>query len=108
METNYLEKDKILEIKFNEDIDHHYSDKIRRKVDCEIERCVPKKIIFDFGKVSFMDSAGIGMILGRYKLSRILGSEIELINVNKTVKRILDISGITRIIKLIDKEEKAS
>ena len=55
-------------INFTEEIDHHTTEKIRRRADYEIERYVPRKVIFDFNKVSFMDSAGIGMIIGRYKL----------------------------------------
>lgn len=63
MNIDYDEKDKLLTFKITEEIDHHWSEKIRRKVDNEIERYVPKKVIFDFDKVAFMDSAGIGMLL---------------------------------------------
>ncbi len=63
MNIDYDEKDKLLTFKITEEIDHHWSEKIRRKVDDEIERYVPKKVIFDFDKVAFMDSAGIGMLL---------------------------------------------
>ena len=68
MESQYLKKDKQLIFKINEDIDECVAQKIRSKLDNEIERYMPKEVIFDFNDVSFMDSAGIGMIIGRYKL----------------------------------------
>lgn len=63
MDINYDEKDKLLTFKITEEIDHHWSEKIRRKVDDEIERYIPKRVVFDFDKVTFMDSAGIGMLI---------------------------------------------
>lgn len=63
MDINYDEKDKLLTFKVTEEIDHHWSEKIRRKVDDEIERHIPKRVVFDFDKVTFMDSAGIGMLI---------------------------------------------
>ena len=63
MKINYEEKHKLLLFEITEEIDHHGSEKIRRQADNEIERYVPKKVIFDFDKVAFMDSAGIGMLL---------------------------------------------
>ena len=73
MNINYNEKDKLLTFEITEEIDHHWSDKMRRQVDNEIERYIPKTVIFDFDKVSFMDSAGIGMLIGRYKAVKMLG-----------------------------------
>ena len=73
MNTKYEEKDKLLIFEITEEIDHHQAEKIRRKMDNEIERYIPKKVVFDFNKVTFMDSAGIGMLIGRYKTVRRLG-----------------------------------
>lgn len=63
MNVNYDEKDKKLSFEITEEIDHHWSEKIRRQADNEIERYSPKKVVFDFDKVTFMDSAGIGMLI---------------------------------------------
>ena len=63
MNVNYVEKDKLLLFEITEEIDHHAVEKIRRRADYEIERYMPKKVIFDFTNVFFMDSAGIGMLL---------------------------------------------
>lgn len=63
MNISYNEKDKLLCFEITEEIDHYGSEKIRRIADNEIERCVPKRVVFDFNKVTFMDSAGIGMLI---------------------------------------------
>lgn len=63
MNVIYDEKDKLLVFKITEEIDHYGSEKIRRQADSEIERYIPKRVVFDFDKVSFMDSAGIGMLI---------------------------------------------
>lgn len=106
MEINYSKKDKLLKVEITEEIDHHIVEKIRRKVDDEITRHMPRKTVFDFDRVSFMDSAGIGMIIGRYKMMKLIGGEMEIVNISPNVKRILEMSGINKIISM--KEKKAS
>lgn len=100
MNIKYDEVDKLLTCQITEEIDHHTTEKIRRILDDEIERYIPKRMVFDFDKVSFMDSAGIGMILGRYKMMRMLGGSMEMINVNSNVKKIFEMSGIPKIIQI--------
>ena len=66
-------KNKELIFKMEEEIDHHISEKLRKRADYEIEIHIPKKVIFDLENVNFMDSSGIGMLIGRYKLVTMLG-----------------------------------
>ena len=106
MECIYVPKDKQLTIKITEEIDEHTTEKLRRKIDNEITRFLPRKVIFDFSDVSFMDSAGIGLLLGRYKVIKMLGGQLELLNVNKQVEKVFEISGILKIIPLIKDQEK--
>ena len=97
MNTKYEEKDKLLIFEITEEIDHHTTEKMRRKMDNEIERYMPKKILFDFDKVSFMDSAGIGLIMGRYKKVNGKG-EIYITGAGDSIKRILLISGLHKLV----------
>ena len=108
MECIYVPKDKQLTLKITEEIDEHTTEKLRRKIDNEITRFLPRKVIFDFSNVSFMDSAGIGMLLGRYKVIKMLGGQLELENVNKQIRRIFEISGILKIIPLVNNKENVS
>ena len=71
MKSEYKDLDKLLILKVTEEIDHHTTEKIRRKMDNEITRYMPRKVLFDFNEVSFMDSAGIGLIIGRYKVAKL-------------------------------------
>ena len=70
--TNYYEKDKLLVFRINEEIDEFSVKSIRRKADYEIERFMPREVVFDFDSVTFMDSAGIGMVIGRFKQAQML------------------------------------
>lgn len=100
MNSKYIAKDKLLVLEINEEIDHHTTENIRRKADYEIERYMPQKTVFDFNGVTFMDSAGIGMLLGRYKIAKMLGGSVEMINVKPSIKKIFDMCGIPKIIKI--------
>ncbi len=100
MNSTYNEEDKLLILEITEEIDHHTTEKIRRKADYEIERCMPERTIFDFNKVTFMDSAGIGMLIGRYKLAKMFGGSVEMINVKPSIKKIFEMCGIQKIIKV--------
>ena len=103
MNTKYKDKDKLLIFEITEEIDHHTTEKIRRKMDNEIERYLPKKIIFDFNQVSFMDSAGIGMLIGRYKTIRMIGGVAELMNVKPSIRKIFEMCGVLKIIPITNK-----
>ena len=98
METFYYKEDKQLIFEIHEDIDECVAKKIRRKLDNEIERYMPKEVIFDFNKVSFMDSAGIGLVIGRYKLVNMLGGKVCVANLTIPVRKIFEMSGILKII----------
>ena len=108
MEFNYQKEDKLLTMTLTDEIDHHTAEKIRRKADYEIQRYMPKKAIFDFTYVNFMDSAGIGLLIGRYKMISMLGGILEIRNVNSNVKRILEMSGILKIIPLTEVKGRGS
>ena len=101
MESKFLKNDKLLLIKITEEIDHHSTEKIRRLADNEITRYMPRKVLFDFSEVSFMDSAGIGMIIGRYKTANMLGGKVEMTNVKPGIEKIFEMSGILKIIPVV-------
>ena len=105
MESSFNSEDNTLCVSITEDIDHHTTEQIRRKMDYEITRFMPRKVMFDFSKVSFMDSAGIGLLIGRYKLIKLLGGNVEIINTNKSIEKVLEMSGIVKIIPIQKKKE---
>ena len=104
MKVNYDSKDKLLKLEINEEIDHHISQNLRRTIDYEIQRRNPKRIILDFNNVYFMDSAGIGMVIGRYKTASMVGAKLEMINVKENIKKIFKMTGVLKIIPIIEEE----
>ena len=106
MEYKYIENQKVLIFRITEEIDEFKAKEIRRKADYEIERFMPKRVIFDFNRVSFMDSSGIGMVIGRYKQTSLLGGKMELANLRPSVKKIFEMSGVLRLIPEIDLEQE--
>lgn len=100
MNVRYIEKDKLLYFDLTEEIDHHNTEEIRRKADYEIERYMPKRVIFNFNSVNFMDSAGIGMLLGRYKMVKRIGGELGIINVKNSIEKVLEMCGILKLVPI--------
>ena len=105
MIVEFNKEDKQLTFKLTEYVDQHTVEKVRRKMDNEIKGYSPRKVVFDFSNISFMDSAGIGMVLGRYKLAKMLNGSLEIINVNKSMKKIFDMSGVSRIINIVEEDK---
>ena len=102
MESKFYEEDKLLVFKITDEIDDCNVQKIRRKADYEIERYMPRKVVFDFDSVTFMDSAGIGLIIGRYKFTNMLGGKLEVANLTQSVRKIFEMSGILRLIPVTE------
>ena len=102
MESKFYEKDKLLVFKIIDEIDDHSVQMIRRRADYEIERYMPKRVVFDFDSVTFMDSSGIGLIIGRYKFTNMLGGKLEVANLTQNVKKIFEMSGILKLIPVTE------
>lgn len=102
MESKFYQEDKLLVFKITDEIDDCNVQKIRRKADYEIERYMPKKVVFDFDSVSFMDSSGIGLIIGRYKFANMLGGKLAVANLTQNVRKIFEMSGILKLIPVTE------
>lgn len=105
--TTYEIDNRCLIIRLQEELDHHNAIQIREKADKLIDRNNIKYIIFDFSGAGFMDSAGIGVIMGRYKKVIFIGGKTAVANVNTTVDRIFKLSGLYKIIEKYDTVEAA-
>lgn len=102
MESKFYEDKKMLVFKITDEIDDCSVQKIRRRADYEIERYMPRKVVFDFDSVTFMDSAGIGMVIGRYKQTAMLGGKMALANLTESVRKIFEMSGVLRLIPEVE------
>ena len=104
----YSLEDKNLIIELNvPELDHHITNEVRDGIDNVLNSRPIKNIIFDFKNIRFMDSSGIGVIIGRYKKIANEGGKVSVINVNARVKKIFDLSGMNKIISIYDTHEQA-
>ncbi|MCH5209425.1 MAG: anti-sigma factor antagonist [Oscillospiraceae bacterium] len=87
------------------ELDHHAAIGIRESVDRELSRTGARNVAFDLSRVTFMDSSGIGVIMGRYKVTKALGGRVILYGANEDVKRLINMSGIGNIAVIADNEE---
>ena len=92
VETDYT--DNILTAKLYGEIDHHQAPAIRQKIDGQTESLRPKELHLDFSHVSFMDSSGIGLIMGRYRQVSLIGGRLKVVNVPNSLQKIINLSGI--------------
>ncbi|RDY29210.1 anti-sigma F factor antagonist [Romboutsia weinsteinii] len=89
------------------ELDHHIAGEVREKIDDILISKQVKNIIFDFKNINFMDSSGIGVIIGRYKKISSEGGKVFVVNVSPRVKKIFDLSGMNKIINIYDTYEEA-
>lgn len=89
------------------ELDHHSAEEVRNKIDDRLDRQGTIKLIMDFSNVTFMDSSGIGVVIGRYKKLSLKKGVVCIANVNSSVKRVFELSGMFKIINLYDNIEQA-
>lgn len=81
------------------EIDHHTAAEVREKIDSIIKFKKPNHLILDFRNVTFMDSSGIGLVMGRYRLLQSISQSagLEIKNVTPQTKKIMELAGLGRI-----------
>ncbi len=84
------------------ELDHHYAKQVKEEIDSEIMKENTNRVIFELSSLTFMDSSGIGTILGRYKLMQSLGGVVEICGASMQVDKLLTMAGIKKIIKMTD------
>ena len=98
MQISIAGKYRTLIIRLDGDLDHHSTGKLRDRIDRELKRTGAVNAALDFSNVSFMDSSGIGFIMGRYKIVHALGGKVILYGISDNVRRIIEMSGIDKLV----------
>ena len=81
------------------ELDQYAVAELKEHIDFKIQTSKKRNVIINLKSVEMMDSSGIGLIVGRYKLTTSLGGKFAICNPNENIKRILLLSGITKVIK---------
>lgn len=79
------------------EIDHHQAPAIRLKIDDAVQRQKPPLLKLDFGDVEFMDSSGVGLVMGRYRLVKSYGGGMEVVNLPIQIYKVMKLSGIEKL-----------
>ena len=109
-----MEQENLFEVKgetliiyLPEELDHHTAGKIREETDRYFTCKKIRDVVFNYQNTFFMDSSGIGLVMGRYREVRYLKGDIYIVGVNNKIARILEISGLYRIAKVKEDIETA-
>ncbi len=94
-----------LVVKVPRELDHHAAEKMNAGADRIVERKNIRRLIYDFGKTEFMDSSGVGAIMGRYRNISLIGGKVQVIHVNERLDKLFHLSGIDKVIEI--KKEKS-
>lgn len=108
MDMTTLVRDNKMIIYLSGEIDHHTAREIREGVDRLIITHRPKTFILDLAGVDFMDSSGLGLVLGRYRKIKELQGDMFLANTDERTMRILKMAGVDKIIKTVECSSQVS
>ena len=81
------------------EIDHHTAASLRTVIDDALVQGCPKELVMDFSGVTFMDSSGIGLVMGRYKTALAQNCKVRVINVSDRDMRVMKMSGLGKIVE---------
>ena len=105
-DCDYDQQNRSLRITLRGEIDHHSAGAVRSQIDEKLYEFRPKLATMDLSKIDFMDSSGLGLIMGRYALMQKLGGELTLRNPHERIVQIFTLAGLQRMVKIEEDEEK--
>lgn len=97
----------VLCVRLSGELDDHTADYVRERVSRTIDRNHVKYLVLNFEHVSFMDSSGIGVVLGRYKQIKQRNGKMIICAVPPAIKRLFSMSGILKLVDIMESEEEA-
>ncbi len=100
MSVNIIQSGEVITACLDGEIDHHTAADIRAKIDEAVEEKHPTMLVLDFKNVSFMDSSGIGLVMGRYKVISAEGGELAIINTSPQIGKVMKLAGMERLAKI--------
>ena len=107
MEIKNIGEKRTILIKVQGELDHHMASRIKEEADKKMCSSNAVNVIFDLSDMTFMDSAGIGVMMGRYKKARTLGGKTAVYGTNAQTLRIIKMSGMDKVIKIVPCFDKA-
>ena len=106
MENNSLNfdfNDGVLRVAIVGEINHHNAVFVRQRIDEKIQELNSKNLVLDLAEVSFMDSSGLGLIMGRYQRMQELGGTLTVANPSADHKKLFKLAGLNKLVKIVKK-----
>ncbi len=100
MELKFEQRTKSLTVYLPSEIDHHSAKSIREETDVWITKLKPEKVLLDFSSVRFMDSSGIGLILGRYNKVSLYGGKVIVECADERTLKLLRLAGVQKLVEI--------
>ena len=97
MGVRLIFKQEVLTAALSGEIDHHAAREIRSEIDLTAAKVKPQKLVLDFSDISFMDSSGVGLVMGRCKLMQMRGGTVEIRNLPPNIERIVSLAGLNQL-----------
>lgn len=88
------------------EIDHHSARWLRMDIDTALNDNHPEHLILDFSGVTFMDSSGVGLVMGRYKNMKELGGTVELVKMPPYIEKVMTLAGMDKLVKMSERREQ--
>ncbi len=82
------------------EIDHHSARWLRMDIDTALNDNHPNHLVLDFSAVTFMDSSGVGLVMGRYKFMKELGGTVELSGMPPYIEKVMTLAGMDKLVKM--------
>lgn len=105
MSAEIITADKVLCAKLSGDIDHHTARELRTLIDIAVTENDPAELILDFSGVTFMDSSGIGLVMGRYKLMNERGGKLTIAKTPGYISKVMKVAGVNRLARIVSDYE---
>lgn len=104
LHSEFFTRENVLIVRLQGELDHHEASKLREEWQSHLKKSNVDHVIVNLEKLTFMDSSGLGVMLGRYKEVQALGNEMIICSISPEVKRLFDLSGMFKIVRLVDNE----
>lgn len=107
LQVQFAVKQDVLIIRLKGELDHHTAEQLRTEAEQKISESEIKHLLFNLEGLSFMDSSGLGVMLGRYKQISQWGGRMIVCAISPSIYRLFELSGMFKIIQLAETEEEA-
>ncbi|EGL82492.1 anti-sigma-factor antagonist [Caldalkalibacillus thermarum TA2.A1] len=107
LQVEFTTREDVLIIRLAGELDHHTAEQLRRQAEQKLNEQEVRHILLNLEDLTFMDSSGLGVILGRYKQISQQGGQMIVCAISPTIYRLFELSGMFKILKFVDSEEQA-